>query len=202
VSIETSSFGTAGLFVRNWWVLLLRGIFAICLGVLAFTRPALTLAIVVLWFGVYALVEGVSSLFGAISGWRHRDDRWLLVLEAVVGIGVGFVTLRTPGITAIVLIFFIAVWALATGVLRIIEAVRLRREISGEVWLALSGVASIIFALLVMLRPLAGALAMVGLIGVYACILGFTEVMLAFKLRSVRDIGRPGVSTPSHRRAA
>jgi uncharacterized membrane protein HdeD (DUF308 family) len=189
------------MFVRTWWVLLLRGLLAIALGILVLTRPALTLAAVMLGFAVYAIVEGASSLFAAIRGWSHRDDRWLLLLEAVVGISVGFVTLRTPGITAIVLIFFIAVWALATGVLRIVEAVRLRREISGGVWLALGGVASVIFALLVMLRPLAGALRMARLIGVYALILGTTEIILAFKLRGARLANRPGVS-PARRRAA
>jgi uncharacterized membrane protein HdeD (DUF308 family) len=190
------------LFVRNWWVLLLRGLLAIVLGILVFTRPAWTLAAVVLAFGVYAIVEGASALFAAITGWLHRDDRWLLLLEAVVGIGVGVVTLRTPGITAVVVIFFIAVWALATGVLRIVEGVRLRREIPNEVWLVLGGVASVIFALLVMLRPLAGALAMVQVIGAYALILGMSEVMLAFKVRSARKVCPPGVWEPSHRRAA
>ena len=202
MSTETSYPGTAGLFVRNWWVLLLRGLLAIVLGILVFTRPAWTLAAVVLAFGVYAIVEGASALFAAITGWLHRDDRWLLVLEAVVGIGVGVVTLCTPGITAVVVIFFIAVWALATGVLRIVEGVRLRREIPGEVWMVLGGVASVIFALLVMLRPLAGALAMVRVIGAYALILGMSEVMLAFKVRSARKVCPPGVWEPSHRRAA
>ena len=121
MSIETSFLGTAGFFRRNWWVLLLRGLVAIALGILVFTRPAWTLAAVMLAFGVYALVEGSSDLFAAIIGWRHRDDCWLLLLEAFIGIGIGVVTLRTPGLTAIVVIFFIAAWALATGVLRIVE---------------------------------------------------------------------------------
>jgi uncharacterized membrane protein HdeD (DUF308 family) len=155
-------------------------------------------------FGVYALVEGASDLFAAIIGWRHRDDRWLLLLEALIGIGIGIgiVALRTPGLTAIVVIFFIAAWALATGVLRIVEGARLRREIPGEIWLVLGGVFSVIFALLVMTRPLAGAIALVRLIGIYALILGATEVLLAFKVRSARYIGRPGFSEPSYRRVA
>jgi uncharacterized membrane protein HdeD (DUF308 family) len=153
-------------------------------------------------FGIYALVEGTSDLFAAIIGWRHRDDRWLLLLEAVIGIGIGIVALRTPGLTAIVVIFFIAAWALATGVLRIVEGLRLRREVPGEIWLTLGGVFSVIFALLVMTRPLAGALALVRVIGFYALILGATEVLLAFKVRSARYIGWPGVSEPSYRRVA
>jgi uncharacterized membrane protein HdeD (DUF308 family) len=202
VSTETSSLGTAGFFVRNWWVLLFRGLMGIALGVLVFTRPAWTLAAVVLGFGVYAIIEGASALFAAIIGWRHRDDRWLLLLEALIGVGVGVVTLRTPAITAIVMIFFIAAWALATGVLRIVEGVRLRQSIPGEIWLVLGGIASVVFALLVMMRPLAGALAMVQVIGAYALILGATEIMLAFKVRSLRNIGRPSLSEPTHWRAA
>jgi uncharacterized membrane protein HdeD (DUF308 family) len=197
---ETSSPGIAGLFVRSWGVVLLRGLLAIILGILVFTQPVLTLAAVVLSFSVYALFEGISSLFAAISGWRHREDRWLLLLEAAVGITIGLITLRTPGITAIALIFFIAIWALATGVLRIIEAIRLRREISGEVWLVLGGVASVIFAFLIMLRPLAGALAMIRVIGAFALILGASEVMLAIRLRGARRVVRSDVSEP--RRAA
>ena len=105
-------------------------------------------------------------------------------------------------ITAIAVIFFIAAWALATGILRIIEGVRLRREIRGEIWLILGGVFSVIFALIVMTRPLAGALALVRVIGIYALILGVSEVMLAFKVRTARYIGRPGISEPSYRRVA
>jgi uncharacterized membrane protein HdeD (DUF308 family) len=202
VSMETSFLGTAGFFRRNWWVPLLRGLLAIALGILVFTRPAWSLAAVMLAFGVYALVEGASDLFAAIIGWSHRDDRWLLLLEALIGIGIGVVALRTPGLTAIVVIFFIAAWALATGVLRIVEGMRLRREIPGEIWLVLGGVFSVIFALLVMTRPLAGALALVRLIGLYALILGTTEVLLAFRVRSARYIGRPGISEPSYRRVA
>ena len=202
VPTETSSLGTAGFFRRNWWILLLRGLMAIALGILVFTRPFWTLAAVMLAFALYALVEGTSDLFAAIFGWRHRDDRWLLLLEALIGIGVGIVTLRTPGLTAIVVIFFIAAWALATGVLRIVEGLRLRQEIPGEIWLVLGGVFSVIFALLVMTRPLAGALTLVRVIGAYALILGTTEVLLAFKVRGARYIGRPGISEPSYRRVA
>jgi uncharacterized membrane protein HdeD (DUF308 family) len=202
VPIESSYLGTAGFFRRNWWVPLLRGLVAIALGILAFTRPVWSLGAVMLAFAVYALIEGTSDLFAALIGWRHRDDRWMLLLEALIGIGIGIVTLRTPGITAIVVIFFIAAWALATGVLRIVEGLRLRREIPGEIWLALGGVFSVIFALLVMTRPLAGAVALVRVIGVYALILGATEVLLALKVRTARYIGRPGMSEPSYRRVA
>jgi uncharacterized membrane protein HdeD (DUF308 family) len=202
VSTLTASPGAAGLFARSWWVLFFRGLLALVLGLLVFTRPALTLSVVVLAFGAYALVEGLASLIAAIRGRTHSDDRWLLLLEAGIGIAIGIVTLRTPGITATVLIFFIAIWALATGVIRIVEGVRLRHEITGEVWLILGGLASVAFALMVMLQPLAGALVLVRVIGAYALILGATEVLLAFRLRSARRIEQSGAWDPTRRRAA
>lgn len=177
------------LFARNWWVLLLRGIAAILFGLLAFTRPVATLATLVLLFGIYVLADGIFSLFAALTSWRRRKGAWMLLLEGLVGIGAGLVTLRAPSLTAVMLMFFIAAWALAIGALRIAEAIRLRAEISGEFWLALSGLASIILGLLVFLRPAAGALAMAWVIGWYALFAGAMLVMLSFR---VHRLARPG----------
>jgi uncharacterized membrane protein HdeD (DUF308 family) len=186
VSTEKVVPGIVGLFTRSWWVVFLRGVVAIVFGILAFAWPGVTLATLVLFFGGYVLLDGIFSLFAAISGWRHREDRWLLLLESVIAIWAGTVTLRTPAITAVMLILFIAVWAMATGVLRIVAAIRLRKEISGEVWLALSGLASVVFAFMIMLRPAAGALALVWVIAGYALVLGASLVMLGLELRSLR----------------
>jgi uncharacterized membrane protein HdeD (DUF308 family) len=178
-----------GLFTKNWWVLLLRGIVAVLFGFLAISRPGITLAVLVLLFGIYAVVDGCFALFAAIGGWSHREDRWLLLLEGFIGIGAGILTLRAPGITTVALLFFVAAWALATGVLRIVAAIRLRKEITGEFWLALSGIASVVFAFLVMMNPAAGALAIAWLIGWYALFLGATLVMLSIKLHKMRRLG-------------
>jgi uncharacterized membrane protein HdeD (DUF308 family) len=198
---ETSIPVGAGLFARNWWVFLLRGLLALFLGITVLRRPVVAVGILVLGFAVYAIFEGVSALFAAVRGWSYRRDRWLLVLEAVAGIGVGILTLHRPGMTAFVLMFFIAIWALSTGLLRIVEAVNLG-DVSGKGWLAFGGVASIIFALLVLFRPLAGALAMVTVIGIYALILGITEIVLAFSLRGRRNLEGSRVEQPAHPRAA
>ena len=189
-----------GLFTKNWWVLLLRGIVAVLFGILAITRPGITLAVLVLLFGIYAVVDGCLALFAAIGGWSHREDRWLLLLEGFIGIGAGILTLRAPGITAVALLFFIAAWALATGVLRIVAAIRLRKEITGEFWLALSGIASVVFAFLVMMNPAAGALAIAWLIGWYALFLGAMLVMLSIKLHNIRRLG--DMSGGKYQRAA
>src|SRR5262249_52275051 len=144
---------------------------AIVLGFLMLTRPGMALGMIVLVFGVFATVDGISALLAAVIGWSYRGDRWWLLLEAFIGIWAGLITLRTPLISAVMLILLIAFWALAIGVLRIAEAIRLRSEISGEVWLALSGIASVSFAFLVMILPMAGAVALEWLIGGYAIFL-------------------------------
>jgi uncharacterized membrane protein HdeD (DUF308 family) len=175
---------TVGLFAGRWWAVLLRGIIAIAFAVLAFAWPGVTLGALVLLFGSYALLDGVVSLLAAIGGHRHGEDRWLLVIESVVGIWAGIVTLRAPAITAVVLVFFMSIWAMASGFLRIVTAIRLRKEISGEVWLALSGVLSILFALMLMLRPALGAVGLVWVIAGYALAMGVLLIMLGVELRS------------------
>ncbi len=183
---EDSAPEITRLFAARWWAVLLRGIVAITFGVLAFAWPGVTVASLVLLFGFYALVDGVFSLLTALGGRRRREDRWLLALEGIVGVWAGVVTLRSPALTAVALVFFISIWAMATGFLRIAAAIRLRKEISGEVWLALSGVLSVLFALMLMVRPAMGALALVWVIAGYALILGVFEVILGFELRGVR----------------
>ena len=186
MSNENSVPEFGGLFAGRWWTLLLRGLVPIAFGVVAFAWPGVTAATLVLLFGYYALVDGGFSLLAAIGGRRHGEDRWLLALEGVIGIWAGVVTLRAPEITAVMLVFFISIWAMATGFLRIAAAIRLRKEISGELWLALSGVLSVLFALMMMLRPDVGAVGLVWVIAGYALVLGLFEIMLGVELRGAR----------------
>ena len=175
-------------FLGRWWIVLLRGLTAVAFGLLAFAWPHLTLATLVLLFGFYALIHGIFSLIAALSNSQQTRSRWLLALEGVVGIWAGIVTLRTPSTTALVLIFFVWVWAIATGILRIIEAIRLRKEISGELWLALSGVVTVLFGVLLMLRPIVGLIGLAWLIAGYALIFGLFEIMLGVELRGLRHL--------------
>jgi uncharacterized membrane protein HdeD (DUF308 family) len=115
------------LFARRWWAVALRGFIAILFGVLAFAWPGVTLATLVLLFGFYVLLDGILSLVSAIGGRCSREDRWLLALEGIVGLLAGIVTLRAPLLAATVLMFFIAIWAMITGFLRIAAEFRLRK---------------------------------------------------------------------------
>src|SRR5438093_2444204 len=158
--------------VRNWWVLLLRGLAGIIFGIITFISPAISLAALVLVFGAYALVDGVLAIISAIR-WRGEVDRWwVLLLEGLAGIAAGIVTFLWPGITALALLYVIAAWALVTGVFEIAAAIRLRRAITGEWLLALSGVFSIALGVLLVLLPGPGALAVTIWIGAYAFVFG------------------------------
>ena len=131
----------ASVLKRGWWLLVLRALAAIAFGVLTWIQPAISLAALVLLFGVYALADGLLGLWMALSGRKGNDHWWVLLLASLVGIGVGLLTFAEPRITALALLFYIAVWAIATGMLQIVAALRLRREISGEWWLVLAGLA-------------------------------------------------------------
>jgi uncharacterized membrane protein HdeD (DUF308 family) len=168
---------------RNWWLVLLRGIAAIVFGLLAWAWPSVTLVTLVLFWGAYALVDGVAALIG---GWKAKDGgkpMWTVVLVGIVGILAGIFTFLQPGVTAIALLILIAVWAIVQGVLEISAAIRLRKEIKNEWLLILSGLLSVAFGALMILNPGAGAMAVLWLIGVFAVAYGVLLVFLSFKLK-------------------
>ena len=169
---------------ENWWLVLLRGIASILFGVLAFVWPGLTVFWLVLLFAAYAIVDGVIALWAAATGPGVMAPRWWLVVIGLLGIAAGVVTFMYPAMTAIVLLYFIAGWMIASGVFTIVGAIMLRKEIEGEWWLILNGALSILIGLFMFFQPGAGALALIWLIGAYALIVGVTLVMLAFKLKS------------------
>ena len=167
---------------KNWWLLLLRGIAAIIFGLLAFAWPGLTLLTLILFYGAFALVDGVLAIAAAITG-GVPGSRWWLAIVGLLGIAAGLLTFLTPGLTALVLLFFIAGWAIVTGVFEIIGAIKLRKEIDNEWLLILSGIISVLFGVGMMLAPGAGALALVWVIGAYSVVLGVIFVALAFRLK-------------------
>src|SRR3954452_20546618 len=167
---------------KNWWLLLLRGVAAIIFGLLTFVWPGLTLLTLILFYGAFALIDGVLAIIAAITGGAPAP-RWWLVFVGLLGIAAGRLTFLMPGLSALVLLFFIAGWAIATGVFQIIGAIQLRKEIDNEGLLILGGVLSVLFGIGIMLAPGAGALALVWVIGIYAVIIGVLLVALAFRLK-------------------
>ncbi|MFN5745918.1 MAG: HdeD family acid-resistance protein [Methylococcaceae bacterium] len=175
------------LFARNWWVLLLRGLVAIAFGLLAWTQPGIALASLVLLFGAFTLADGILSVWAAIAG-RHEHEHWiLLLLGGLLSIAIGNLVFFSPALSALALLFVIAAWAIARGVLEIVTAIRIRKEIEGEWMLILSGMASVIFGFILMTQPEAGAIGLLWLIAFYSLLVGIAMVVLSFRLR---DIGK------------
>ena len=180
----TSELGfNTDVLARHWWAIALRGLAAIIFGILAFAMPGVTLTVLVLLFGAYALVDGIFNLIAAVSGRSGQQSWWMLLLEGLVSVAAGLVTFFMPGLTALTLVYVISAWAIITGVLEVVAAIRLRKEITNEWWLVLSGVLSIVFGGLVAAFPGAGALALVFWIGAYAVVFGAMLVALGFRLR-------------------
>ncbi len=169
------------LLARNWWAVELRGVFTVIFGLFALFMPAITLSALVFLFGIYALAEGIVLLVMSFNK-QYTQHRWITMLEGLVGIGAGIIAFMRPGITAFALLVIIAVWALITGILEIVGAIQLRKEIRGEWLLVLSGILSIVFAYILLSRPAAGALALVWVIGVYAVVFGLLLMGLGIKV--------------------
>jgi len=176
--------GLLSSLTRNWWLLLLRGIAAIALGVLAFVLPGITLLALTLLWGTYAILDGIFALAAVIAGsGAEPSSRWWLALVGACGILVGIGTFFTPGMTAFVLLMFIASWAIVVGVLQIWGAIQVRKEIENEWLLALSGLLSIAFGVVAIASPGAGAVSVVWLIGWFALLVGCIYIALAFRLK-------------------
>ena len=185
------------LLSQYWWVLLVRGIVAVLFGIAALAWPGLTLATLVLVFAAFAFVDGVFAVVNAFAGRKADEHWWWMLLEGVVGILFGVLTFQNPAVTAVVLLLYIAAWAIVTGVMRIVLAVRLRKEIEGEFWMGLSGLASILFGFLMMAWPGAGALAVLWLIAIWSIAIGLSLIVLAFRVRGLRPKDA-AVPPPAH----
>jgi uncharacterized membrane protein HdeD (DUF308 family) len=157
---------------------------AVLFAIITFVAPGISFAALVLVFGAYALADGVLSLISAFRRRGTEAPRWFLVLEGITGIAAGVLTLLWPAISALVLLYLIAAWALVSGALEVVAAITLRKTIRGEWMLALAGIASIAFGVLLALMPGPGALALVLWIGAYALIFGILLIALGFRLRS------------------
>jgi uncharacterized membrane protein HdeD (DUF308 family) len=186
-------FGTAGpgllrSLANNWWLLLLRGMAAIAFGVLAFFWPGLTLITLALLWGAYALVDGVIAIWAAFNAsGGDAGPRWWLGLSGVVSILAGIVTFYYTGMTTLVLLMFIAVWAIIIGAMQIWGAIALRKALQHEWPLILNGVLSIAFGVIMMAQPGAGALGFVWMIAWYAIVFGSLYIALAFKLKQYKQ---------------
>ncbi len=179
----------------HWWALALRGAIAILFGLAALLRPGIALEALILLFGAYALVDGVFSIVGVFGGTRSGTPRWLLLIEGVASILAGLIAFFLPGLTAILLLYLIAAWAIVTEISEIVMAIRLRKEIAGEWALIVGGAFSVLFGvILAVVGPVVGLISLLWLIGFYAVAFGILMLITAF---SVRGGDSGGADRPS-----
>jgi uncharacterized membrane protein HdeD (DUF308 family) len=189
-----------GLVARDWWVFAIRGIAALVFGVLAFIWPATTLTVLVFLFGAYVFVDGVALLVALVRGDADaRRHAWAVAIIGVLGIVAGVVTFMWPGLTALSLLYLVAFWAIATGTFQVIAAIQLRREIDNEFWMALGGIASIVFAAFLVASPGTGLLSLVWLVGIWSVVFGVSSLGVAHRLHKVdAELSKPGFRAVAH----
>lgn len=176
---------------EHWWAFVLRGIFAILFGIGALAFPGLTVLVLVVLFSFYCFVDGFTSLAMAFEA----DHKAWYVIGGLVSLAAGVITFARPGVTAIALLMLIGVWAIVRGVIEIVAAIQIRKLVEGEWLLALAGVVSVLFGLIVLFRPGAGALAIIWLIAFFALILGFLLLGVGFKLRRLKKAGEDTIES-------
>ena len=172
---------------RNWGWVVLRGLATLLFGVLAFVAPGLSLFGVMILFALYAVAEGLASVVAAINRALISEERWgSLLVSGVVSLLAGAIALIWPAMTALILVFIIALRAIVTGILDIMTAIRIRHVVTGEWMMALAGVMSILFGVVLIMQPGVGALGLIYVIGGWAVLFGALMVALGVKLRSLR----------------
>ena len=188
-------FATTRAMAAWWWTYLVRGIIAIAFGVLAFLSPGFGLAVLVTLFGIWALMEGITSFFSGMRTRGTAKNWWVEILEAIASLAAGVIALLFPEFALEILLRLIGVWAIVIGVFQVYMAIRLRDEIRGEFWLGLAGVAAILFGIATFFFPAGSALSIVWLIGSFAIAWGAFLLILGWRLRSVNDAVKRDAAT-------
>lgn len=174
---------------RHWWVLLLRGIASIVFGIMLWVLPAQeSIETLILIFAVYAFVDGVLQIWTAITQRKQRENWIMLLVWGMVSIVASIVIFSAPGLTTLALLFYIGIWAIVKGILEIVAAIGLRKEIIGEWFLIISGVFSILFGSFLLINPAGMAAAMIWVMATYAFILGVLFIGLSVKLKNIKKV--------------
>jgi uncharacterized membrane protein HdeD (DUF308 family) len=177
--------GVAGELHRHWWLFLIRGLLGLALGVFALVYPGATLAAIVILLGAYLIIDGIVAVVKAFQILRSDAHWWVLLLEGLLGIVVGIAIFALPGLTALTLAYLVGWWALITGILAIVAAIRLRTYVKGEWLYVLFGIVSILFGGFVLYAPATGLVYIVLMTSIYGFVMGVTMLALAFRARSL-----------------
>ena len=173
-----------------WWLVLLRGISAVLLGILLFTNTTAILSVIIIFLGIYWVMDGVFTLIASSIGKNeHRNWGWGIFV-GIISILAGFAVLSRPVLTALFTASFIVslvgIMIIISGASSIVTGFRLRKT-SGEWMMIVGGVLSLIFGLLLLMNPLFSALVFVYIIAVFSIIGGIVLIALAFRVKKFKN---------------
>ena len=171
---------------KHWWGILVRGIIALIFGILVLAWPEIAIAVFVIFFGAYILVDGIFTLVAAINYKAGAGSRTWLYIRGIAGIIAGLFALIFPLIAAVALVILIAAWALVTGIMELVFAFKANQDTAIRWMFAISGILSLILGILMVAKPLLGALVVVWVVGAYAVLAGILLIILSFRLRSLK----------------
>lgn len=174
----------ANEMAMNWWTMAIRGAITALFGVAAIAWPDITLAVLIGLFGAFMLVDGVIAFVSAVRAGQEGQRWWTYIVEGIVEVAIGIAVFSVPQVTAVILLYFIAFWAIFVGIWRIATAIELRREIPGEWIWGLSGLVTLLFGFAILVFPGAGALALVTLVGLFALAFGIFSFFMSFRVKS------------------
>jgi uncharacterized membrane protein HdeD (DUF308 family) len=180
---------------RNWWLIALRGVLGVVFGLIALLVPVATILALVLLFSAYMLVDGAFAIYAAIRASRQRESWGLLALQGITSVIAGVLAFLWPGITVLAFVLLIAAWSIVSGCVMLAAALATQHA---RWWLVLGGAAAMVFGVVMIVAPLAGAVVLTWWLGAYALVLGVALVILAFKLRAWYQAlyqGRPTVGS-------
>lgn len=172
-------------FLKYWWTYVVRGVLALLFGLICLLAPGITLAMLAVWAGAFVLVDGLFGLVGTIANWKELEEKWLLIIESLLGILLGWLIMRMPEVTLLMLVMFMAMWAFFVGVTRIAMAIRMRKVIEGEGWMIAAGVLTIGMGVLLVLLPGIGVITVAMLLGVASLVAGGALIAVGLRMRKV-----------------
>ena len=190
---SAASDAMSAVLAQNWWLIALRGVFAILFGIIAFAAPGAVMLTLALFFAAYLLVDGVIGIAAAVRAARAHERWGLLLAEGALNIVMGLIAAVLPVSAVLAFVFVTAAWALITGGLMLAAAFKLTQA-HGRLWLALGGIVSVIWGVLLVIAPLVGAVVLTWWLGAYALVFGIALLVLAFQLRAHKDDRRANVA--------
>lgn len=168
---------------KHWWAILIRGIVAVLFAFLAIFATGFTLNILLIFLGIYLLLDGLFAVIGSLSATDHKNW-WMLLLEGLISIGAGVIVFVWPGITLLILVYLVAIWAIITGIFEFLASLSATWAQPGKIFLGVVGVLSVILGIVIFLNPLFSLTAVVWLIGIYALVIGLALIFFSFKLKA------------------